>query len=694
LNYPNGSLHLENGKPQAENVLGAAGLAHPEHTHDSALLDLGDELGSALTEADYRSLEARWIDRVLADRARLRRVDSVTGSEMMGRKPGNCAGIVIPYFVPGSQSVREYRLRLDQPDLDYGPAGNSQLRQKYLSPPGRSHMLYLPPGTGHSLLVDTGLPIILTEGEFKVLALWRLANYGSPHHARFFPLAVSRVHNWHGTIGRTVGPDDSQLQVKREINDLDGITWDGRHVVIAYDADAVAREEVRIARSQLAAQLRARGAVVGFLEWDAAKGKGIDDHLAAVGPQVVLDEIASVDFTGCCWKRELLRAKPSMNTTEGRILPVLANAIAAFRHAPEWGGVLAFNEFGFGIMVLKPTPWGVVPKGEWTDHEDRLAADWLQRQGILVSVEVAGQAVQTAARDRPVHPVKTYLEGLRWDGVERVDRWLATYLGADDTDYSRAVGSRWLISAVARIFRPGAKADCCLILEGPQGIRKSTALRTIAGEYFTDELADLGSKDAAMQTRGVWIIELSELDNLGHAEVARIKAFMSRTTDRFRPPYGMRLVESPRQCVFAGTVNHGTYLRDETGGRRFWPITCGRIDTDALARDRDQLWAEAKARFDSGSVWWLETAELVQLASDQQGDRYEGDPWEEVIAPWLESRPSVSISELLEKCLTKPRSQWTQMDKNRAARCLRALGWERYRERQGARLEWRYRKAV
>jgi predicted P-loop ATPase len=193
------------------------------------------------------------------------------------------------------------------------------------------------------------------------------------------------------------------------------------------------------------------------------------------------------------------------------------------------------------------------------------------------------------------------------------------------TEYSRAVGSRWLVSAVARVLRPGAKADCCLILEGAQGIRKSTALRTLAGEYFTNELADLGSKDAAMQTRAVWIIELSELDNLSHSEVARIKAFMSRTTDRFRPPYGMRLVELPRQCVFAGTVNHSTYLREETGGRRFWPGACGRIDVDGLARDRDQLWAEAKARFDAGVVWWLETVELVQMAADQQVDRYEGD---------------------------------------------------------------------
>jgi predicted P-loop ATPase len=449
---------------------------------------------------------------------------------------------------------------------------------------------------------------------------------------------------------------------------------------------------VRIARSALTAHLRGRGAWVGFLEWDSARGKGIDDHLAMVGPDAVLDAISHVDYAGTAWRKDLLRSKPPMNTTEGRILPVLANAIAAFRHAPEWGGVLAFNEFGFGTVVLKPAPWGVVPNGEWTDHEDRLATEWLQRQGILVSVEVAGQAVQTAARDHPFHPVRAYLQGLKWDGDERVDRWLSSFLGAEDTEYSRAVGSRWLISAVARIFRPGAKADCCLILEGPQGIRKSTALRTLAGEYFTDELADLGSKDAAMQTRGVWIIELSELDSLSHSEVARIKAFMSRTTDRFRPPYGMRLVESPRQCVFAGTVNNSTYLRDETGGRRFWPITCGRIDVDALARDRDQLWAEAKERFDAGAVWWLESAELVQMATDQQIDRYEGDPWEEVIAAWLDSHPSVSIREVLEKCLQKAHALWTQTDKNRAARCLRALGWERYRERHGSRLEWRYRR--
>jgi len=152
-----------------------------------------------------------------------------------------------------------------------------------------------------------------------------------------------------------------------------------------------------------------------------------------MGPDVVLHEIEHVDFGGSAWKKGLLRSKPPLSTTEGRILPILANAIAAFRHAPEWGGVLAFDEFAFGTVVLKPAPWGVVGKGEWTDHEDRLAAEWLQRQGILVSVDVAGQAVQTAARDHPFHPVKSYLHGLRWDGLKRVDRWLSTYLGAENT---------------------------------------------------------------------------------------------------------------------------------------------------------------------------------------------------------------------------------------------------------------------
>ena len=253
------------------------------------------------------------------------------------------------------------------------------------------------------------------------------------------------------------------------------------------------------------------------------------------------------------------------------------------------------------------------------------------------------------------------------------------YLGTERNDYAEEVGARWLTSAVARIYRPGAKADCCLILEGRQGLKKSTALRTIAGEWFTDEIADLGSKDAAMQTRGVWIIEIAELDSLGRPEVSKVKAFMSRACDRFRPPYGRRLIESPRQCVFAGSVNQSSYLRDETGGRRFWPASCTRILIDELARDRDQLWAEAVLRFRGGSVWWLDSVELNRIAQQEQSDRYEGNPWDEVIAFWLEhptarndcgnpiapftsNDESVSIHDVLLHCVGKRQELWTQCD--------------------------------
>jgi hypothetical protein len=171
---------------------------------------------------------------------------------------------------------------------------------------------------------------VVTEGEFKALALWRLANHGSPVRPKFLPLGLSGVYNWRGTIGKTVGPDGSRLDVKGTIPDLDWVAWQDRKVVIAYDADAVIKAPVRIARSELAAHLRGRGALVGFLEWDLAKGKGIDDHLAVAGPDGVLDEISHVDFASSAWRTDLLRGKP-MNNTEGRILPVLANAIAAFR---------------------------------------------------------------------------------------------------------------------------------------------------------------------------------------------------------------------------------------------------------------------------------------------------------------------------------------------------------------------------
>jgi predicted P-loop ATPase len=379
-------------------------------------------------------------------------------------------------------------------------------------------------------------------------------------------------------------------------------------------------------------------------------------------------------------------------TTDGKPRPLLANAIVALRHSPEFQGVLGFNAFSLGVAILKPTPWGDKAGTAWTDQQDRLTADLLQHQGILVGVEIAGQAVQTVAHDREFHPVRDYLDSLKWDGTKRADHWLSLYLGVEHSEYASAVGACWLKSGVARIEKPGSKADCTLITESPQGAGKSRAYKVLGGEFFADEIAELGSKDAALQTRGVWIIEIAELDSMSRVEVGRVKAFMSRSMDRFRPPYGARLVESPRQCIFAGSVNHSAYLRVETGARRFWPVQCGRIDLDALARDRDQLWAEARDRFRNSEPWWLDTAALNVAANEEQAARYEGDPWDALISEFVEGRTSVTGAELLALCIKKPEAQWTQPDMNRVSRSLRALGWERYQQRDGRKREWRYRR--
>jgi predicted P-loop ATPase len=440
--------------------------------------------------------------------------------------------------------------------------------------------------------------------------------------------------------------------------------------------------------------------------------KGGEDAVRALIGATVNAELYSTE-----WRAGLLR------NSEGAPRAILANAIHALRKAPEWQGVLCHNEFATSTVARHPPPWAQRSAAwqdtPWSDRDDYLVAEWLQQQGIMVPASIAGQAVETVARDQTFHPVREYLDALRWDGRPRLDTWLITYLGTASDDYVRAIGARWLISAVARVFIPGAKADCALILEGPQGIKKSTALSVMAQPWFTDRLSDLGSKDAAMETKVVWIIEIAELDTMSRAEVSAIKAFMSRTHDRFRPPYGKRLVDLPRQCVFAGSINpEGGYLKDATGGRRFWPVVCGQIDIDALTRDRDQLWAEARHRFRNGELWWLETPELNARASEEQADRYQGDAWDEVVRDYLgnaiewseglyghrtchrlpRSQPldDVTVGEILENALGIDKAKWTQLDQNRVVRCLVSMGFRQYRgrsgEREGSR-QRRYRRA-
>ena len=372
------------------------------------------------------------------------------------------------------------------------------------------------------------------------------------------------------------------------------------------------------------------------------------------------------------------------------------NVLRALLEAPELAGMVSFDAFKLKVTIERTTPWGSQAGQTWTEDDDLKLAIWCQSKGIEVRPDVAGPVLQTVARERPRHAVRNYLDALQWDGVRRIDGWLHLYLGVDQSPYACAVGARWLISAVARIMEPGCKVDTCLILEGPQGIGKSRALKVLAGEeWFSDSPIEINSKDGAIMLAGKWIVEFAELDTLDRATSARTKAYMSSATDNYRPPYAKTNKDHKRQCVFAGTVNESTYLKDATGGRRFWPVKCGEsLDLTGLERDRDQLWSEAVARYNAGAPWWLEEQKLVQAAAEEQANRFEAHPWEPIIAKWLninETMTTVTIPQILDSCIDKPKERWTQPDQNNVARCLQALGWERYRFRHDGKLVWGYR---
>jgi predicted P-loop ATPase len=391
------------------------------------------------------------------------------------------------------------------------------------------------------------------------------------------------------------------------------------------------------------------------------------------------------------WRRKLIVSA----TNEPRAL--LANALLALREAPEWGGVLGFDSFALTAMVLRPPPW-VKTNGEWAprawgDRDDALAAEWLQRQGIGATDHMAATAVQAAAQDHSYHPVRDYLASLRWDGANRLESFAATYLGAEDTPYHAAVGRCLFLAAVARIMQPGCKADHIPILEGEQGTFKSSLLDAIFSPWFSDDLAELGSKDAQMQMAGVWCVEIAELTGMRRADIERVKAFASRRVDRYRPSYGRHVIAAPRQCVCIGTTNSERYLKDETGARRFWPVRCGRIDIVSATRDRDRLWAEALSLYQAGEPWWLADSSEVIAARVEQEERYAEDTWTEIIGGYTEGKDEVSVSAILREAIGKPAEQWTQVDQNRVAGCLKAQGgWRRVRLSTGNPRPWVYRR--
>ena len=363
---------------------------------------------------------------------------------------------------------------------------------------------------------------------------------------------------------------------------------------------------------------------------------------------------------------------------DGKPLAILANVLIALR--AQWPAHFAYDKMLCAPVLTKSLAGenAFVPRPV-TDVDVGLLQELLQHAGLKrIPKDTVHQAVDVRAHEQRFHPVQDYLNALAWDGSPRLTHMLPTYFGSEATAYTEQTGKLFLISMVARVLRPGCKVDHLLVLEGPQGILKSTACAVLGGQWFSDNLPDVtAGKDVAQHLRGKWLLEVSEMHAMNRAETAHLKAFITRTAERYRPSYGRREVIEERQCVFIGTTNRDTYLRDESGGRRFWPIKAGTIDAEALARDRDQLFAEAVSLFKGGSPWWPDKAFEREHIQPQQAARYEADAWEEEIAKFLEKHPRVTIGQIARDALSIETPRIGTADQRRIAAALEQLGWRR-----------------
>lgn len=368
------------------------------------------------------------------------------------------------------------------------------------------------------------------------------------------------------------------------------------------------------------------------------------------------------------------------------------NIFNALNTDEDWSHIFAFDEFTNKKMLLKQLPGRAgnptfFKPRELKDSDTTYVLRWLNRNGYLrVSKLVVIDCIQALCEENNISPVRHYLEGLQFDpstDQHQLSTWMQDYLGVNPKDedekaYVQAVSRLSLIQGVARALNPGCKADSVPILEGGQGIGKSTAIRELHGaDWFGDALPPMSSKDASDYVRGKWGIEFAELAFQQKAEIEAQKAFISRREERFRPAYGREEICYPRRCVFWGTTNRNDYIKDDTGNRRFLPIRVNQVDIEGLKANRDKLWAEAVCFYKQGEEYWLSDA-LLQQANQQANERVENDPWVELV----QSLPSkITEGTLKQICLEifediKEIQITTQMTR-RLSTCLLQAGWKR-----------------
>lgn len=383
---------------------------------------------------------------------------------------------------------------------------------------------------------------------------------------------------------------------------------------------------------------------------------------------------------------------PDLVWRKGELASCLSNVYQIMAHHPAWRGVLAYDEMSLCTVKRKAPPFAEGREGEWDAQDDSRTAMWLTRTyGFTPSSAMVAEAVEVLARANAWHPVRAWLRSLEWDGTKRLNGWLAKYLGVKLTPYSARVAAWWLMGAVKRVLQPGAKFDYCLVLSGLQGKGKSTVFEILGGEWYGDTELDLQSKDAMSALRGKLIYEFPELGALARSEERRQKSFLSRRIDEYRPVYGRREIKAPRQVVFGGSTNEHEWNKDPTGGRRFWPVDCliEAIDHAGLREVRDQLFAEALARVDSGERYWPTSEEQREFFDIEQLRVEQQDSLVDALHDWVYARVAdFSAYDAASECLKLDAAKLTRDLQTRIGIALRKLGCTRVERRNGMIRYW------
>ena len=418
---------------------------------------------------------------------------------------------------------------------------------------------------------------------------------------------------------------------------------------------------------------------------------------------------ATAEFSDEDWQNGLELDK------SGHVKNTLRNLTLILENDPNLKGVV-FNQLLDGMEIKGEVPWKH-PSKFWRDADDAQLISYVDTHYGNFSARNYDIAVTKVADDRAYHPIREFIESLpEWDKVPRVDTLLVDYLGAGDTAYVRAVTRKTLCAAISRVLRPGCKFDSMLVLNGPQGVGKSTLIAKLAGEWFSDSLnlGDTKDKTAAEKLQGYWILEIGELAGLKKAEVETLRSFLSRQNDIYRAAFGKRATPHLRQCVFFGTTNaESGYLRDITGNRRFWPVKTpgsGKKQSWNLTHEEIlQIWAEALVYVRQGEKLYL-SAEMDALAKDEQREAMESDEREGLVREYLDTllperwaemdlferrnfltgsdfgglqekgtvkRTSVSNMEIWCECFGKERANLRRTDSNELTGIMARLGWKR-----------------